>query len=96
METSQASAGERFLQHARKLLGADADLIGGFGEHAQGGDFAARVLGVQVEAQCGLERGERHLVEAQRTGEGIFLQARDQRLRTDDDARLGAAEQLIA
>ena len=93
METSQASAGSAFFS---KLLGADADLIGGFGEHAQGGNLAACILGVQVEPQRGLERRERHLVETQRAGEWIFLQARDQRLRTDDDACLGAAEQLIA
>ena len=74
METSQASTGSAFFS---MLLGADADLIGGFGEHAQGGNLAASVLGVQIEAQRGLERGERHLVEAQRAGEWIFLQARD-------------------
>lgn len=80
----------------RKRLRAGAQLLRRGGEHAQGGDLGERSLWLEVDAQRLLERGERHLVEADGACEGVRLEAVDQLLLADDDARLGSAEQLVA
>ena len=83
-------------QGRHQRLGAFAHRFGIFGEHAQRGDAAKRILGVQIQAKRGLKGGERHLVQAQRAGERMLLQAVDVFLAAHHDAGLRAAEQLIA
>ena len=65
-------------------------------EHAQHRDLAPRALRVEVERERRLERGERQLVGAQRALERVPAQALDEVGAADDDARLRAAEQLVA
>ena len=88
---------------ARKaLFDSGGQSVGGFAhfsqcciEHAQRGN--AFVGGaVEIEAQRGLERSERHLVQAHGACERIFLQTVDIGFLAHDDARLRAAEQLVA
>ena len=65
-------------------------------EHPQHGHLAQRPLGVEVEQQRSLERGEAELVDAQRAVQRMPAQALDQVGAADDDSGLRAAEQLVA
>ncbi len=69
--------------------GAEGGVVGG--EHLEHGDVSVAV----VEAQRGLERGERELVEPQRAGERVLLGGVDRGARADHHAGLRAAEQFV-
>ena len=65
-------------------------------EHAQNRDLACRPLGVEVQAERAFERGKRELVGAERALQRMAAQTFDQVGPADDDARLWAAQQLVA
>ena len=77
-------------------LGTRADLGLRRGEHAQRGDLAQRALLVEVGVERRLERGERHLVEAQRARHRVLLEAVDDVGAAEQQPRLRPAEQLVA
>ena len=70
--------------------GAEGGVVGG--EHLQHGDVPVAA----VEAERGLERGERQLVEPQRAGERVLLGSLDRGARADHHAGLRAAEQFVS
>ncbi len=51
---------------------------------------------MQIKAQCGVERRQRHFIGAQRALERVFLKRRDKRFFPDDNPRLRPARQFIA
>ena len=65
-------------------------------QHAQHGHLAQRARRLEIEQQRPLERGERELVDAQRALQRVAPQPLDEVGAADDDARLRAAEQLVA
>ena len=65
-------------------------------QHAQHRHLGERALGVEIEQQRPLERGEAELVDAQRAVERMAPQPLDEVGAADDDPRLRAAEQLVA
>ena len=87
------SAARDARQHALRLL---LDVCGAAREPAQRRQLALQALGIRVELQDRFERGERHLVDAQRALHRILADARDELLAPDDEARLRAAEELVA
>ena len=80
----------------REPLGALADGVDGLVEHPEHRDLPPRELGVGEERERPLERRERQLVGAQRALQRMPPQPLDEVGAPDDDARLGAAEKLVA
>ncbi len=96
-ERAAADARDRLLDRAAdelcESLGARADDARVLVEHAQDRDALRRL---EVEAERSLERGDRELVGAQRPLEWMPAQPLDEVAAPDDDARLRAAEELVA
>src|SRR5581483_7846526 len=65
-------------------------------EQAQRRDLGARALGVGVEEERPLERGEGELVRAERALERVAAEARDEAGAAAEDPGLRPAEELVA
>ena len=85
-------AADRFGQP----LGAGANHLERLVQHPQHRHLAQRALRLEVERERPLERRERELVRPQRALERVPPQSLDELGATDHDARLRAAEQLVA
>ena len=99
-QRAAADARDRLLDLAaderREPLGARAHGLERLVEHPQHRDLAPRALGVEVERERPLERGERQLVRAQRALQRMAAQPLDEVGAPDDDAGLRPAEELVA
>ena len=76
-------------------LGARVELGARGGEHVQHGNVARGARRVAVQAQRGLERGERELVDPHGAGERVRAHPPDRGLGAGDDAGLRPAQQLV-
>ena len=72
------------------------DFLQRHGQHLISGNFLIDLLGLQVNAQGGLQGRQRQLVDAHRPGQGIFLHDVNITLLAHHNAGLGAAQQLVA
>ena len=77
-------------------LGPLADGVDGLVEHPEHRDLPPRELGVREERERALQRRKRQLVRPQRALQWMPPQPLDEVGAPDDDARLGAAEELVA
>ena len=80
----------------REAGGLGGDLRLGAGEQAQRRQALGEAVGVAVEPQRRLERGDADLVEAQRALQRVAVDRGDEVGAADDEAGLRAAEQLVA
>ena len=81
---------------ARKALGAAGEVVGPGGEHGEHRDLPQGAGRVAVQRERGGQRGERQAADAQRAGERMAAARGDGLGRAHEDARLRAAEELVA
>ena len=95
---SRSTRRSRRPRRCRRRAGARAPRSVGLvrGQHRQHRDLGPRALGLAVERERRLERGERELVEPQRAGERMRAGGGDRLRAADQHARLRPAEQLVA
>ncbi len=95
-----ADARDRVLglaaDEAREPLRPLAHALERLVEHPQHRNLTARALGIGVEGERPLERGERQLVGAQRALQRLAAEALDELAAADHDPRLRPTEQLVA
>ena len=87
---------ERARRRRREPLRQRGDLRLRAREQPQRRQALGEPIGIAIEPQRRLERGEPHLVDAQRALHRVAVDLRDQVLAADDEAGLRAAEQLVA
>ncbi len=78
------------------LLGTGAHPVERLVEHPEDRDLLERAVGIEVEEQRPLERGERELVGSERALERMAAQPADELGAAADDPRLRPAEELVA
>ncbi|KAG0774248.1 hypothetical protein G6F22_014217 [Rhizopus arrhizus] len=83
-------------QHATQPFGLRLDLALRAGQEAQGGQALRQEFRRAVQAQHGLQRGQRQLADAQGALERILLDLADQVGAAHQQAGLRAAQQLVA
>ena len=90
LSSTRAQAPRAFRARRGELLGRDS-------QHAEHRNLEQRRCGVAIERERGLQRGERHLVRPDRSGDRVLAgSAAPASRRPDEAARLRPAEQLVA
>ena len=90
------SVAERSLQFRQQLLAPLMKLLCRNRKHLQRRDVCQGCLRVEIKPQGRFERGQGQLVDAQGACHRVFADFVDHRTAADDNACLGAAEQLVA
>jgi hypothetical protein len=89
-------AAERAREQMRAGFGQGPQIFGRAREEPESGELGDGIAGRAHRDERRPERGERHLVDAERSLQWIRAEPRDQSGASDDEARLRAAEQLVA
>ena len=95
-ERDGRGAGERLRHRRQQALRQRGDLVARARQQPQRRQPRGEAVGIGIEAQHRLERGEADLVEAQGPLQRVLRQRRDQIGAADDEAGLRPAEQLVA